>query len=147
MDDIRHDDLVWRDATHVSQVLHSEASRSLANLFETVSNNCVKACVEGSADVIIATSVTISFALNTAEYLNIPVWNVKLAPDMPTRGNELNPISFFHPPFKRSLHQVWSVQVMECITSLHGIFIGHEWVLLQCVREWVNKRTSTVSEH
>lgn len=66
--------------------MRSEGTKNFANSFETISDNFIAACVESKADVVIGTAVTISLALNTAEYLNLPVFNVKLAPDLPTRG-------------------------------------------------------------
>ena len=72
--------------------MRSEATKSFSKSFETMSDHFVQACKKAEADVIIGTSVTISLALNTAEFLDIPVFNVKLAPDLPTRGEFLAPV-------------------------------------------------------
>ena len=39
-----------------------------------------------SADVILGTAMTLTFALNIGESLRVPVWVAKLAPDIPTRA-------------------------------------------------------------
>jgi len=39
-----------------------------------------------TADVILGTAMTLTFALNIGERLRVPVWVAKLAPDIPTRA-------------------------------------------------------------
>lgn len=81
-------DMGWSEhnkanAQHIADVI-LEAQSVVANSFTSVGESFFKACKD--CDAIVTTSVTSGFGLSIGEKIGVPVWQVKFAPDNPTRA-------------------------------------------------------------
>jgi sterol 3beta-glucosyltransferase len=91
LDGIEQDAVSWRQSTHVSDVMKYSLP-DFAKNFVLLGTHFFRAAQD--KDVLIVVSTVQSFAYSIAEKLRLPVWVVKLAPDVPTRA--------FPPPNYRS---------------------------------------------
>lgn len=62
------------------------STEDFQTLFPLFVRSFYSTCIDYDADVIVPTSLALSFALDISEKLHIPCWSIKFVPDIPTRA-------------------------------------------------------------